>query len=175
MQLGIGLINRFTMPLKAAIIPYLDSITPESDLTGAVNTVVKVREEGKEGFKLVGTNTDFLGASILFFVLMTVSVSYYHSSEIPLDMRCVLMIRRYPVVTHPRCSSSAVRHNQRGPLSKPTVCPWTILWRSHWWRRDHSICSSSSMDTRRRNCLFDQSGRRGDGRDCQMVQDERSG
>jgi shikimate 5-dehydrogenase len=48
------------MPLKAQIIPHLHDITPESRLTGAVNTVVKVRLEG--GVKLIGTNTDFLGA-----------------------------------------------------------------------------------------------------------------
>lgn len=47
------------MPLKAAIIPHLDEITPESRLTGAVNTVVRVQTA--EGLKLVGTNTDFLG------------------------------------------------------------------------------------------------------------------
>jgi shikimate 5-dehydrogenase len=51
------------MPLKAEIIPHLDGVTPESELTGAVNTVVKVREEGKAGFKLIGTNTDFIGRS----------------------------------------------------------------------------------------------------------------
>ncbi|KAJ7497014.1 hypothetical protein FB451DRAFT_1120135 [Mycena latifolia] len=44
-----------TMPIKTAIIPYLDDITPEARATGAVNTVVKV------GGRLLGTNTDILG------------------------------------------------------------------------------------------------------------------
>ena len=52
----------FTMPLKAAIIPHLNSITPESKLTGAVNTVVKV--QSPDGLQLVGTNTDFIGMSV---------------------------------------------------------------------------------------------------------------
>ena len=47
------------MPLKSAIMPYLDDITPESRLTGAVNTVVKVKDGGQ--VRLTGTNTDFLG------------------------------------------------------------------------------------------------------------------
>jgi shikimate 5-dehydrogenase len=47
------------MPLKAEIMPFLDDITPESRLTGAVNTVVKVQHDG--GVRLAGTNTDFLG------------------------------------------------------------------------------------------------------------------
>ncbi|KAF8067932.1 hypothetical protein FPV67DRAFT_1165571 [Lyophyllum atratum] len=48
-----------TMPLKAAILPYLDEISPESQATGACNTVVKVRTSN--GYKLVGQNTDILG------------------------------------------------------------------------------------------------------------------
>jgi quinate dehydrogenase len=49
-----------TMPLKAAIIPYLDSVTDETRLTGAANTIVKVRQSDG-GSKLVGTNTDYIG------------------------------------------------------------------------------------------------------------------
>ncbi|KAK7045675.1 hypothetical protein VNI00_007508 [Paramarasmius palmivorus] len=48
-----------TMPIKGAIIPYLDGIEPESKATGAVNTIVKV--PSPTGFKLIGTNTDILG------------------------------------------------------------------------------------------------------------------
>ncbi|KAK1229130.1 hypothetical protein PQX77_007800 [Marasmius sp. AFHP31] len=47
------------MPLKGAIIPYLDGIEPESKATGAVNTIVKV--PSPNGTKLIGTNTDILG------------------------------------------------------------------------------------------------------------------
>ncbi|KAL0072725.1 hypothetical protein AAF712_000488 [Marasmius tenuissimus] len=47
------------MPLKGAIIPYLDGIEPESKATGTVNTIVKV--PSPDGTKLVGTNTDILG------------------------------------------------------------------------------------------------------------------
>ncbi len=44
-----------SMPYKAAVIPYLDSLSPEASLIGAVNTVVN-----KEG-QLVGYNTDGIG------------------------------------------------------------------------------------------------------------------
>ncbi|KAF7309398.1 Pentafunctional arom polypeptide [Mycena indigotica] len=44
-----------TMPLKADIIPFLDSLAPEAALTNACNTIVKV------GGRLVGQNTDILG------------------------------------------------------------------------------------------------------------------
>ncbi|KAG6901925.1 hypothetical protein C0995_006636 [Termitomyces sp. Mi166 len=47
------------MPIKAAIVPYLDEISPESRITGACNTIVKVPTNG--GYKLVGQNTDILG------------------------------------------------------------------------------------------------------------------
>lgn len=43
------------MAIKSSIVPFLDRLTHEARVTGAVNTVVKV------GGKLVGTNTDILG------------------------------------------------------------------------------------------------------------------
>lgn len=49
------------MPIKVAIIPYLDNVTPEGRITGAVNTIVKVTDRSTGTKKLVGTNTDFLG------------------------------------------------------------------------------------------------------------------
>ncbi|KAF5383256.1 hypothetical protein D9615_004904 [Tricholomella constricta] len=48
-----------TMPIKAAIIPFLDEVSPESRITGACNTIVKVPTNS--GYKLVGQNTDILG------------------------------------------------------------------------------------------------------------------
>ncbi|THU89351.1 hypothetical protein K435DRAFT_761179 [Dendrothele bispora CBS 962.96] len=51
-----------TMPLKSAIIPYLDGISPESQATGAVNTLVKVPSPSENGTcSIIGTNTDILG------------------------------------------------------------------------------------------------------------------
>ncbi|MHC1696727.1 MAG: shikimate dehydrogenase [Geobacteraceae bacterium] len=44
-----------TIPHKSTIIPYLDKISPEAELCGAVNTVCR------EGELLVGYNTDGLG------------------------------------------------------------------------------------------------------------------
>ncbi len=44
------------MPIKAAIIPFLDELSPESKITDACNTIVKVKTP--DGFKLVGQNTD---------------------------------------------------------------------------------------------------------------------
>ncbi|KAK7031710.1 Pentafunctional arom polypeptide [Favolaschia claudopus] len=49
-----------TMPLKTAIIPFLDDISPESRVTNACNTIVKV-PTANGGVKLVGQNTDILG------------------------------------------------------------------------------------------------------------------
>lgn len=46
-----------TMPLKAAVIPFLDEISPESKITDACNTVVKVPTANGQ-IKLVGQNTD---------------------------------------------------------------------------------------------------------------------
>ncbi|KAJ7780139.1 hypothetical protein DFH07DRAFT_1055805 [Mycena maculata] len=49
-----------TMPIKSAIIPFLDKLSPESQMTNACNTIVKVpKPDG--GIKLVGQNTDILG------------------------------------------------------------------------------------------------------------------
>lgn len=45
-----------TMPIKASILPYLDEISHECQVTGACNTIVKVPTSS--GFKLVGQNTD---------------------------------------------------------------------------------------------------------------------
>jgi len=51
------------MPIKTAIIPYLDALTPEASQTGVVNTIVKVPIPSSfpTSYKLVGTNTDILG------------------------------------------------------------------------------------------------------------------
>ncbi|KAJ6485544.1 hypothetical protein C8R45DRAFT_996958 [Mycena sanguinolenta] len=49
-----------TMPIKTAIIPFLDELSPESRITNACNTIVKIRTAGG-GVKLVGQNTDILG------------------------------------------------------------------------------------------------------------------
>ncbi|KAJ7230402.1 hypothetical protein GGX14DRAFT_344185 [Mycena pura] len=49
-----------TMPLKTAIIPFLDELSLESQATSACNTIVKVpTADGR--VKLVGQNTDILG------------------------------------------------------------------------------------------------------------------
>ena len=51
-----------TMPIKTAIIPYLDGLTPEASSTGAVNTIVKVPDHDQPStYKLIGTNTDIFG------------------------------------------------------------------------------------------------------------------
>ena len=44
-----------TMPYKKAVIPYLDLLTPEAQMLGAVNTIVRL------GDKLIGHNTDYFG------------------------------------------------------------------------------------------------------------------
>ncbi len=44
-----------TIPHKVAVIPYLDALSPEAALIGAVNTVVR------DGDRLVGHNTDGKG------------------------------------------------------------------------------------------------------------------
>ncbi|KAJ7483333.1 hypothetical protein FB451DRAFT_1364297 [Mycena latifolia] len=49
-----------TMPNKTAIIPFLDEVSPESQITNACNTIVKVPMPNG-GVKLVGQNTDILG------------------------------------------------------------------------------------------------------------------
>ncbi len=48
-----------TIPYKEAVIPYLDEISPEAKAIGSVNTVVR------EGDRLLGYNTDFLGMRAL--------------------------------------------------------------------------------------------------------------
>lgn len=45
-----------TMPLKTSIVPFLDELSPESQRTGVVNTIVKIRTSN--GTKCVGQNTD---------------------------------------------------------------------------------------------------------------------
>jgi shikimate dehydrogenase len=46
-----------TIPYKAAVIPYLDAITPQARaLAGVVNTIT--REETPQGVRLIGHNTD---------------------------------------------------------------------------------------------------------------------
>ncbi len=44
-----------TVPHKSAVIPYLDELTPEAELCGAVNTV------RRDGDRLIGHNTDGIG------------------------------------------------------------------------------------------------------------------
>ncbi|KAI5475854.1 pentafunctional AROM polypeptide [Pseudohyphozyma bogoriensis] len=48
-----------TIPHKLAIIPFLDEISPEGTLIGAVNTIVPFERNGQ--VKLRGTNTDWIG------------------------------------------------------------------------------------------------------------------
>ena len=50
--------SNVSMPNKQAIIPYLDEISPEAKLIGAVNTVTNKDGKGH----LVGYNTDGIGA-----------------------------------------------------------------------------------------------------------------
>ncbi|MGO3727870.1 MAG: shikimate dehydrogenase [Enterococcus viikkiensis] len=50
--------SNVSMPNKQAIIPYLDEISPEAELIGAVNTVTNKDGKGH----LVGYNTDGIGA-----------------------------------------------------------------------------------------------------------------
>ena len=50
--------SNVSMPNKQAIIPYLDEVSPEASLIGAVNTVTNIDGKGH----LVGYNTDGIGA-----------------------------------------------------------------------------------------------------------------
>ncbi|OJG83406.1 shikimate dehydrogenase [Enterococcus raffinosus] len=50
--------SNVSMPNKQAIIPYLDEVSPEAALIGAVNTVTNIDGKGH----LVGYNTDGIGA-----------------------------------------------------------------------------------------------------------------
>lgn len=52
--LGIAGCN-LTMPLKRAVLPYLDSLSPAAELVGAVNTI------SRDGDRLIGHNTDGAG------------------------------------------------------------------------------------------------------------------
>jgi len=54
--LGISGVN-VTVPHKEAVLPFLDRISPEAGLIGAVNTIVR------EGEELIGHNTDGIGFS----------------------------------------------------------------------------------------------------------------
>jgi len=60
---------RVTMPLKAAIMPFLDEISVEGQVTSACNTIVKVPLSadavGSPNYKLVGTNTDSMSLSLM--------------------------------------------------------------------------------------------------------------
>lgn len=53
-RLGVGGFN-VTIPHKSAIIPFLDELSPDADVCGAVNTV------RREGDRFVGYNTDGIG------------------------------------------------------------------------------------------------------------------
>ena len=44
-----------TMPYKKAVVPYLDLLSPEAQMLGAVNTIVRWND------KLIGHNTDYYG------------------------------------------------------------------------------------------------------------------
>lgn len=50
-----------TTPLKVAIVPFLDSLSPAARAIGAVNTVVVERDSGSGQIHLRGDNTDWLG------------------------------------------------------------------------------------------------------------------
>ena len=57
--LGIVGIN-LTIPYKQSVLPYLDSLSPDAERLGAVNTVTFIREAGQRT-RLHGTNTDAEG------------------------------------------------------------------------------------------------------------------
>jgi len=52
--LGLRGVN-VTIPHKVAVLPFLDELSPEAELIGAVNTIVN------EGGRLIGYNTDGIG------------------------------------------------------------------------------------------------------------------
>ncbi|MDR2083091.1 MAG: hypothetical protein LBP35_05815 [Candidatus Ancillula trichonymphae] len=57
-----------TMPLKSAVIQYLDEISAEATQTNAVNTVVVKTDENKtRGLHLSGCNTDIYGIRQAFY------------------------------------------------------------------------------------------------------------
>ena len=74
------------MPLKTAIIPYLDDLTPEATQTGAVNTIVKVPIPTESPFsprhKLVGTNTDILGVKNALLEVLRSQYLSLHPSKV---------------------------------------------------------------------------------------------
>ena len=54
-----------TIPLKLAVMPLLDEISPEAEVIGAVNTIVAVRDRDAGTVpKLVGSNTDWQGIAL---------------------------------------------------------------------------------------------------------------
>ena len=55
------------MPHKIAILPYLDDVTPEAKIIGAVNTVF-VRLDGEKRRRYIGTNTDYIGIRDAFII-----------------------------------------------------------------------------------------------------------
>ncbi|KAF8211089.1 hypothetical protein K438DRAFT_104434 [Mycena galopus ATCC 62051] len=69
-----------TMPIKTAIIPFLDELSPESQITNACNTIIKVPIAGG-GVKLVGQNTDILGVRNALLS----ALREQHSTPIPSD------------------------------------------------------------------------------------------
>lgn len=71
------------MPIKVAIIPYLDGVTPEGKNTGAVNTIVKVLNPTTGKRELIGTNTDFLG--VRNALLRQLRLQYPSTSIAPTD------------------------------------------------------------------------------------------
>ncbi|KAJ7147641.1 hypothetical protein C8R43DRAFT_1108294 [Mycena crocata] len=70
-----------TMPIKIAIIPFLDELSPESQITNACNTIVKVPTPNG-GVKLVGQNTDILGVRN---ALLSALKEQHPASTIPSD------------------------------------------------------------------------------------------
>ena len=57
-----------TIPLKLDIIPYLDRISPDAEIIGAVNTIVVQLPQGGNGSsarRLVGQNTDWKGMRLV--------------------------------------------------------------------------------------------------------------
>jgi quinate dehydrogenase len=56
-----------TMPHKVAILPHLDSLTPEGRDCGAVNTIVIRKDPATGKRNYVGTNTDVIGIRESFY------------------------------------------------------------------------------------------------------------
>ena len=64
-----------TMPYKKEVIPYLDLLSPEAQMLGAVNTVVRWND------KLIGHNTDYFGFQALLA----------HSGLSPAGKKCLVL------------------------------------------------------------------------------------